>query len=188
MSELTPEQRNAYYRWEFPKWHATDFPTTCCKGAVSVHTNRRAVWVCSNCGRDVGLETVLMYEAFNDPVDGRRPNPLEFEVIGKSYKLETSVSPGGGYKAQPVTKPNDRNRKDLSPHPLPGHPGRRLRHRRGGDYLVIHEVRPAHGAPGARAHAGQAQLPVTKCPLCLKGAARGARRTYGKGTLMPCTA
>ena len=65
MSDLTPEQRNRYYRWEFAKWHSTGYPTSCCPGAASIHTNRRAVWVCSNCGRDVGLETVLIYESLS---------------------------------------------------------------------------------------------------------------------------
>ncbi len=58
---MTPEQRTAYYRWEFRKWHQTKYPgCPGCLGSASIKTLMRAEWVCSWCGRDVSLQTVLI--------------------------------------------------------------------------------------------------------------------------------
>lgn len=60
---MTPEERTAYYRWEFRKWYQTPYPSLCCPGGLAIKTSRRAEWLCSGCGDDVSLAAVLMYKS-----------------------------------------------------------------------------------------------------------------------------
>lgn len=60
--DMTVQEHTDSYRREFAMWQVTPYASGCCDGAAAIHTNRRAAWVCSNCGADCGLAVVLQAE------------------------------------------------------------------------------------------------------------------------------